>query len=530
MYVVADVEWAFNKSEKRSPTQLTAVRVDAEWNVVEKFTEYIKPADSSFHEWSQVAYNGGMPEAFLYARSCFAVMKAFEKWLKANDVLCWWFEESKRMFNETYSMMLKKEHGLRTVILSDYMVDFFKWKGRQIVSPYILARDRNIDVPDLTHDSENDVTAILNLFKGVGFPQELLARSPKIPPPPPLKISSIKNPYYYDVQSRLFHKKGCTLLSEQTKGFGFDSVSSGIKKNFRPCECAKKDYRQFYQARAKKLLSRLSYNYAYSPTSNVFHRVSCKHLYNAHNISGSTKYETVVKTGRRPCKVCNPDPLCDLNEKQRYVNRALSGSEQRALVRHKESQKERFSVASNKILTEQERKDFLTLTQPNLVFFASCGCQNFHTMNCSKLKGKTEIRGFGSFADARRAGYTPCRSCRPSKKLDVKVSIPITSKVRQTETLSELKRLCASWGYSYSLDNKFFKIETMVGKWKIYIFSRPVVVDHVNLVVTPNSDEYHRQHRIFLSLVDAFNYIHRHDDSLLQKRLCKTKTSLACYP
>ena len=61
-------------------------------------------------------------------------------------------------------------------------------------------------------------------------------------------------------------------------------------------------------------------------------------------------------------------------------------------------------------------------------------------------------------------------------------------------------------------------METPVGKWKINTASRPYILHHINLVVTPNCEHgYHRQPRIFLSLEDAFNYIHRHDHKLVEQ-------------
>ena len=36
MYIIADVEWVENYLYKRSPTQLSAVRVDENWEIVEE--------------------------------------------------------------------------------------------------------------------------------------------------------------------------------------------------------------------------------------------------------------------------------------------------------------------------------------------------------------------------------------------------------------------------------------------------------------------------------------------------------------
>ena len=77
MYIIADVEWVQNKENKQSPTQLSAVRVDSEWNIIDEFSSYIRPMDASFHDWKHVAYAGGKPEDFLYARNCHNVFTSF---------------------------------------------------------------------------------------------------------------------------------------------------------------------------------------------------------------------------------------------------------------------------------------------------------------------------------------------------------------------------------------------------------------------------------------------------------------------
>ena len=47
---------------------------------------------------------------------------------------------------------------------------------------------------------------------------------------------------------------------------------------------------------------------------------------------------------------------------------------------------------------------------------------------------------------------------------------------------------------------------------------RPVRLEHINLVSQPqNTKKYHVQPRLFLSLKDTFNYIMRHDSTLMKR-------------
>lgn len=162
-----------------------------------------------------------------------------------------------------------------------------------------------------------------------------------------------------------------------------------------------------------------------------------------------------------------------------------------------------------------KREDFYTLTQPRFAFFRAAWFQTFHKRSCQKLHGLNHITGFSCYKDAVRGGYTPCKFCKPTAKLDIDCAIPITNQKRTGESSHDLEVLCHDQGYPYEQDGQFFCFSTPAGKWKIDLSSTPYIVYHINLTRTPGNDwNYHRQPRLFLSLLDAFDYILRHDKKL----------------
>ena len=72
-----DVEWVENQLYKKSPTQLSGVRVNEKWEIIDSFSSFIRPMNSSFYDWEHMAYAGGIPSDFIYAPSCFNVFKSF---------------------------------------------------------------------------------------------------------------------------------------------------------------------------------------------------------------------------------------------------------------------------------------------------------------------------------------------------------------------------------------------------------------------------------------------------------------------
>lgn len=524
MYIIADVEWVQNEQNKQSPTQLAAVRVDDEWNIIDDFTAYIRPMDASFHDWNHVAYTGGKPDDFLYARNCHNVFAAFEKWA-GEDILCWWFKPSHDLYTLINKIVLKNKSVRQAKILGEYMPGFLDGQGHVKGSAYKLARARDIVVPEVEHDSKNDVLAIVNLLKGIAFPQASLLEAPIKPVPKYNHPKSDSLEYQYDVTNALLHKKGCPNIPEGVDLLGFGTLIGAIRKGYKACYCVKEDLRLAKREKVLDEINRSQYTFMYAEDGSIFHRHDCGLLHNAHHVLGTIKYDTIIKKGLRPCKVCNPSPEDEYRpvliqqkittmKTPKMAKRSLTRQEMTAMTRLQQSQKERFSGVLHTEMTKQEKADLFTLTQPRFGFFAARGYQTFHTRNCNRLLGKSNIRGFDTYSHACRAGYTPCKYCRPSEKQNVVVSIPIDNKIRTDETVEDLSVLCDQYGYLHHYYKGDFELETPVGKWIIHTGERPVTVEHINLAKKPNCEIYHKQHRIFLSMLDALRYIHRHDSEL----------------
>ena len=156
----------------------------------------------------------------------------------------------------------------------------------------------------------------------------------------------------------------------------------------------------------------------------------------------------------------------------------------------------------------------LTLTSTSYAFWSAPGYSRFHLRTCPKLKGMQEVIGFTKYAEAIASGFQPCPICKPTKKQDVRVSIPIHNRVRENETLEGILDLCKTLNLNYYYNAPLLEIETTVSKWRIHTRAHPIIVDHMPLKDRNNAEPtYHRQHRIFLSLTDTLQYIKKHDNA-----------------
>ena len=243
---------------------------------------------------------------------------------------------------------------------------------------------------------------------------------------------------------------------------------------------------------------------------------------------GTRTYNAILKTGKKPCKVCNPTPTDvyrplppQYKEKRlekKKIRHLLSSEDAKAVKKQRGIAAERKTKLENTSLTEVEIKDIYTLTQPEFAFWAGKGYQTFHLRSCSKLQELSNLRGFKTYKQAVRAGFTPCRKCKPTAKHDVNVSIPIGNRIRIDEKIEDVEIMCKEAGFPCHMEGAYLYIETTVGKWRINIGTSPVKLEHINLAKNPNSNTYHKQPRIFLSFIDTFDYIKRHDTELAKKK------------
>lgn len=527
MYVLMDLEWYCGRGRKISPTQLAALRVDERWQTLDRLFFRIRPDSAKAVNWSHMAFSGGTQEDFLSGPTLSKVLRDFRAWLHRDDVMCWWAEEAPEVFKQLHTPLLQTPPSVPQRVLLDHVSPVLVSKGIIQENPYKIAASLGLAVTTFAHCSEHDVLTIRSVLRALDFSQENLQKQAKRRTSPD---SSRRDPFRADMPYQLdgntgfFHRKDCDDIPDCAVLSGYTTFKPCFQGKARPCRCLKEEYRLAKRERNRSIIDRSQYNFVYAKTSLVFHRRDCSHILSANDIMGSIFYDACAQTGRRPCKFCRPAPL-DLvkNPEKIYPSvKSANGSfpknlpnpEQRAIRRLEQSQEERRNARLD-TMTDQERADLLTLTQPGYAFWAAAGYKNFHRRDCRKLKELSNLRGFSRFSDAVHTGHTPCKLCKPTKKQDMVYSFPISSRKRQNESVQDLAALCEESQFTYSREADYFIIRTPLGRWRIHLSCNPISVDHINLTRTPDNPLlYHRQPRLFLSLADTFSYIERHDRKL----------------
>lgn len=525
MYVIVDLEWVENYQKKCSFTQIALTRVDDEWNPVDDYFSFIRPSNSSFHQWGHVGYTGGTASDFLNAPNAYSVMEEVEQWLQPEDILLWWN-------NDGFPRLYKFNPNIRreTVVIDAYVRWFLASEPGHHGNAYRMAKARGIVPPGDIHESWSDVETIRLLLQNIELPQRMLSE-----PCPVLTIagqlsekSAILNlPYLVDIGVKTVHKNGCELLLDHVEVKGYKTLRSPLISGCAPCRCVEAECRKEYRVINQERIENTKLNFFFTPKSDVFHRRGCKHILGAKKILGSRDY-IFHDTDKRPCKICNPTPEDAVvyqslpktakKEKEKPCPEGLTMAEIRAIKRQRQAKAERDSYERSGALTREKKADLYTLTQPRFAFWASAGYKNFHLRNCRNLSGLTNLQGFSQYDEAIAKGYRPCKCCKPSKKHDANISLPIYSEERYGESRHVLTKNCDNNGYTYTDSGTTFTMETPVGIWKIFMNRKPYRLEHINLVSTPdNRTKFHEQPRIFHSLQDTFSYIKRHDLNLMAK-------------
>ena len=528
MYVLLDIEWVTNTENHICPTQVAAFRVTEQWAGRELFFRRIRPRDNSFHVWSHVGYTGGTKQAFLHAQPLTQVMQELLDWLRADDVICVWHAESEKVLRAALGLGLKRSLPHKVIVLRDYLINFHTELTISSWKPHKIAPKCGWQVVKPAHKADNDVMNMRQALLGLAFPAKRLLLSPEEIEEENQLAAQAAPVYYQDDWTDVIHKEDCALLSNlsrQLKNVGNQFL---LRQDLQFCDCMREARYRARRERNRDTIARMGCNYVYAESSQVFHRRECGLiLQTVSQIKGTVYYKTCADTGRRPCACCRPDANakdnCRLKKpsltRLNPPDRRLTTEEKRGLARYHQARQERIAGAQKSFATAAQREDFYTLTQPGCGFFAATGYATFHLRKCRKLEGLSGLKGFATYQEALNAGHTPCKCCKPTAKDDITCSVPMGSIPRKGERVQELAALCEQCGYPYVVQDTKFKFTTAVGRWIIETAARPYIVKHINLVMTPqNETTYHRQPRIFLSMVDAFLYIKRHDEALQNKQ------------
>ena len=265
MYVLIDMEWITNRHGNHWPTQLAASRVDEAWNTVDTFSVLFRPKDASFQDWNHMAFSGWDHQDFEDGESLYPGLDAFQKWLRADDIICWWHQEANDLFNMFIKIAQVRDLVSKVIFLGDYIYGFLAGQKASVGSPYKLCAARGIPTPEPAHCSKNDILAIQSLVKGIGFQQSYLLQPPKkwVKDYTALKGTTVF-PLLYDPDENILHRSDCEFLPEDKYLPAYTSFKAPIRRKYKPCSCCREEFLDALWDRNQDTIERSDYNFVYS--------------------------------------------------------------------------------------------------------------------------------------------------------------------------------------------------------------------------------------------------------------------------
>lgn len=288
--VLIDIEW-IEENNVSSVTQLAAVRVTENWEVEDTFERLVCPENYWNTDWEHIAYSGYSPEEFLIGVSEKTCILDFIKFLRHDDSILCWQRDTKHLLMQKVERFSGMPLPANCKSVNQSVYDIAKSRGIKSYGLYEVVEKLGIATPVPMHRSTNDVAVMRSLLSALGYGKKAVRNAP-----------------------------------------------------------AKTADRR---ARNADILSRVEYNYIFSPASKVFHRPSCHLMRNAIDIEGCIYYKTAIKA-RVPCRVCRPEP--NEQPQKTEVNEASgkeadsSQSVERKLISVKLLGNKRVEIANVKIV------------------------------------------------------------------------------------------------------------------------------------------------------------------------------------
>lgn len=546
MLVIMDMEW-MEENYRPYPTQISALRVSEYWSENSRLDQLIRPDLGRDLDWDHMAFTGYEKNEFLRAPDGATALHALQAWLRPDDVLCWWSEPTVTAFVTVWQFLFHESPQFAFCLVAPALEDSLLKAGVfPKGSAYSLSKALKIVVSGQEHCSADDVNTIRLLINRLRVKPEKMLRHKfsdgldQAGAGDQAKSEAGGPKYVLDLTNQQGHLASCGLIPGNVAKKGAATLDDVVKSLVRPCSCCSEEYWQYSRKRAEENIRKMQLNFIFTEETGLFHVPSCLYVQNIPypKIHGSVRYDTAVRKGLSPCGRCWPRPEDEsepmyaredgfamrrrmaekissgrIKETDRgAAGRTLKKHEINAVQRHKQAIREREAMPSD--LKGRQGHDAYVLTQPSFAFWAAEGYQTFHLRSCPKLKGLSHLHGYARFAEARRFGLSPCKVCKPSAKNDILASVPMKQRVRENETEEQIDAICDSLGWKHEYSDDAYSIETPVAKWKLMTDTHPLVVYHM----PKGSDEYHKQHRTFLSMTDTVEYIRRHDESILAGR------------
>ena len=317
MYVLMDMEW-FEYRQMKFITQIAAIRVDCNLNVIDNFFTRIRPDKSYAGNFSHISFNGGTEKQFRNAPNTSTAFLMLSRWFMDDDYVFWWHESSENYFRDeykNYATNMPKTAVLR-VAVKKQLTDKMPKSGM----PHKLCEARGIPVKYPEHNSENDVYAMLYLLEYVNLPMSSYvnlqctlnlvysetdrAKTYGKTVEKRWETSGVK--IIFDTTANIVHNRSCPNCKELPKPLKEVSLKDCVEQNLKPHSCCRKSIENYRSEMINPYFA-MPVIYSTKSGSNIVHYPHCALIkkVNPEHRQQFPSLEEAEVNGYRACKHCS---------------------------------------------------------------------------------------------------------------------------------------------------------------------------------------------------------------------------------
>ena len=250
MLVLVDIEWIHLDTDFSFLTQISAVRVDSAWTVVNRFDSLVQPPYAvSFFNSNHMAFSGHPRENFDFAFEMKDVLQQFEEWLLPNDTLCFWANPILTAMRSFLSQASPSMPELPAITVNNFIRSFFfPDEAGEIHNLYRVAEKLSLGNDRTAHRSSDDVDTLREILQKTDLPPKQLIRKIEYAPYRETMIKrrkhnaevllKIENDFVYTSGRSTYHLKTCPHVLNAKTILGISSFSNNIT-SMQPCKICK---------------------------------------------------------------------------------------------------------------------------------------------------------------------------------------------------------------------------------------------------------------------------------------------------
>lgn len=317
MLVIVSLNW-IELDGRFSPVQLAALRIRAgrTWSVADEYYTLFRPRYNNSIQWGK-AHKGIDQRAFFSAPKARDALKAFLKWLRPNDVLCWWDERSATAFKSIVLHILGSVIDRDMCLIAPALAAGGMKAALSGGSAHSICRSFGIKVASPEQYAKNSVEAMRLLLAKAYLATDAVLKY-KLDKNHVLFIGDESQgkssaPSVQSTDSNAANQQEPTLdPTRKLHAYERNAIERQSRAARDRAAGSRKDLPE--NTNDFRILTNPGYAFWAARGYKTFHLRDCRKLEGLSDLRGFSKFGDAICSGLKPCKYCRPSQSDNIYE------------------------------------------------------------------------------------------------------------------------------------------------------------------------------------------------------------------------